>query len=154
MAEFNISLENDIVEYYGEKVVFGTIEIGDFKEVFHASLSYWDRGYYLYQWKIALERIFNGEASTAIVSCMYHPEKSNFLFWWPIYVVGDDVIFHNQSLNFNLCSPPFDESSMHKSIDDRVAELEEGEDRPSEWKTTMLALKEFYNRNLVDVELE
>ena len=151
MTKFNISLGSDIVEHYGENVVFGAIEIGEFKDTFHASLSYWDRESYLRQWKVALERIFNGEASTAIVSCMYNPKKANYLCWWPVYVVGGDVIFHNQILILEQCNPPFDELSMYKYIDNRVSERDEGEDKVSEWRTTILALKEFYNRNLVDI---
>ncbi|PKG37019.1 hypothetical protein [Psychromonas sp. Urea-02u-13] len=144
MSKFDILLDDSIFESEGEQVVLGSINIGDFQEKFYASLSYWDRNQYLSQWKLALERVLNGEPCSALVTTMYDPSKANFIFWWVLYVLEDEIYIQNHTLFLDEVDSPFNEFDLYSSIPDRKTQTEEGESI-SEWKVKMSAVKEFYD---------
>ena len=141
MSAFSISLDNEVFESEGDLMVSGSLKIGDFREDFHASLSYWNRDDYLSQWKDALNRLSQGERRSAIVTAMYDPKTANFIFWWVMYLNGDVVYIQNQVLFLEELERPFYESELYSFIPERETHTEEGEPI-SEWVIGISAIKE------------
>ena len=140
MSEFLISLDKKEIESEGDLVVKGTLMLGDFKEDFYASLSYWDRDRYLLQWKSALERLLDGGVNSAIVTTMYDPSTANFIIWWVMYAVGGEIRVQNQILFLDELERPFDESDLYSFIPEREMQSENGY-RISEWVVGIPAIK-------------
>lgn len=140
MSDFSISLDNKEFVSEGDLVVSGSLEIGEFNEDFHASLSYWDRNSYLSQWKGALDRLLSGESCSAIVTTMYDPSTANFIFWWVMYLIGDNVHIQNHVLFLDGLERPFDEADLYSFIPEREIQNDEGEPI-SEWVVGVSEIK-------------
>lgn len=132
MTEFSLGLGDKELKYEGDLVALGALEIGGGKEQFYASLSYWDREDYLCQWQYGVSRILSGYKKSAIVTSMYDPSSANFIFWWVMYLIGDNVHIQNHVLFLDELIVPFDESNIYSSIPEREIITDEGE-RISEW---------------------
>ena len=132
MINFAIELGQDKFESEGEIVLSGSLTIGDFNECFQAPLSYWDRGNYLSQWRESLSQLLNGESNSAFVTAMYDPNTANFIFWWVMYLIGENVHIQNHVLFLDELKQPFDEHDIYKFIPARETHTEEGEPI-SEW---------------------
>jgi hypothetical protein len=129
----HIKLSDDELVYEGDRVLSGVLEIGDFKENFYASVSYWDKSKYSKQWKTACERLLDGNLKSALVTNIYNPSTANFLFWWVLYLSGNNVYIQNHILFLNELDKPFDEGKLYDFVPDRETETEDGES-VSEWK--------------------
>ena len=143
MNDFLINLDSEVFESDGDLVVSGALKIGEVNESFHASLSYWDKGRYLSQWKYALKRLLNGEQRSAVVTTMYDPSKANFIFWWVMYLVGDSVYVQNHVLFLDELDRAFDETDLYGFIPERETRSEDGE-MISEWMVALSAIKKCY----------
>jgi len=132
MAVFAINFTGKDLEVEGDKVAIGTIKIGEFTEIFHASLSYWDRKTYLKQWREALNRVLAGQAESALVTSMYDPGAANFIVWWLLYRVNDEIRVQNQILFMDALGEGFDEQDMYRFVPSRETHTDENEP-VSEW---------------------
>lgn len=141
MSIFTISLGTEEFELEDDLVISGTLVIGDFTENFHASLSYWDRDSYLSQWTEGLKRLLRGENYSAVVTTMYDPSTANFIFWWVMYLIGDDVYIQNHVLFLDELDRPFDETDLYNFVPERETQTEEGEPI-SEWTVSLSAIKD------------
>ena len=139
---FSIILNGSTFETVGDMVALGTISLGAFREDFHASLSYWDRGSYLAQWRDGLSRLVKGETRSAVVTSMYAPRFANFIVWWPMYLVGDRVHVQNQILFLAELGEPFAEADPYRFIADRETQNTDGE-RISEWPVNLSDIEAF-----------
>lgn len=144
MTNFSIDLSKHEFKSEEDMVVTGLLKIGEFAEEFQASLSYWDRRKYLIQWKEALERLFKGENSSAFVTNMYDPSTANFIFWWVMYLIGDNVHIQNHVLFLDELEGKFDETELYKFIPERETVTEEGEPI-SEWVVKLSDIREYLN---------
>ncbi len=142
MTSFSIALSKDQFESDNEMVALGWLKIGEFEENFHASLSYWDREEYLSQWGEALERLEKGKSRSALVTSMYDPETANFIRWWPLYLIGDNVHFQEQILFIPDLEQPFDETDLYKFVQQRETDSEDG-GKLSEWTLKLKAIEDF-----------
>jgi hypothetical protein len=123
----------------------GEIVIGDYIEMFEASISYWIADDYQKHWKQAIERIVNGEAKSRLITSMYDPVKANFIFCWPIYREGMRIYFQNQMLLMEYQDSPLDPKNLFLDIEDRQMLNDEG--LPvSEWEVSVIDLKDFLMR--------
>jgi hypothetical protein len=142
MDAFSISIGDKEIETEGDVVVAGSIRIGEFEDNFHASLSYWNRGDYISQWRDALNRLLRGETHSAVVTSMHDPLAANFIFWWVMYLVGDIVYIQNHVLFLSGLEKQFDEADMYSFVPERETQTEEGESI-SEWEVGILSIREF-----------
>ncbi len=142
MTDFSISLGEDQFDYEGQLVALGSLNIGEFHESFHASLSYWDRDSYLAHWIEALTRLVRGESRSALVTSMYNPATANLIRWWPLYRVGENTHFQEQVLILSQLEPPFEEADLYRFVPLRETASEDGE-RLSEWTLNLTAIEDF-----------
>ncbi|WP_422368787.1 hypothetical protein [Pelagibius sp.] len=142
MTDFSISLGQDQFDYEGELVALGSLKIGEFRESFHASLSYWGRDRYLTQWREALERLIKGAPRSALVTSMHSPATTNLIRWWPLYRIGDNAHFQEQVLFMNQLEQPFEEADLYRLVPPRETTSEDSE-RLSEWALNLTAIETF-----------
>ncbi len=141
MKNFLITLGAEEFESEGDSVLLGSLELNNSIENFQSSLSYWQREDYIFQWKEALDRILRGENKSAIVTTMYNPEKANFLFWWVIYLIKDEVYIQNHVLFLNELKEKFNENNIYKFVPSREVQNDEGE-VISEWRLELSDIKQ------------
>ncbi len=144
MNEFSISLTDKFEITDDEKFSSGKIIIGEFSEDFQASMSYWNRDKYVFQWKQALRRIIGDAKTTALITSMYDPQLANFIFWWILYRDGEDVYVQNHVLFMDDIDDSFDEKCIYDYIPLRETVNEDG-DNISEWTTNLKVIKAFLN---------
>ncbi|WP_426161465.1 hypothetical protein [Pseudoduganella sp. R-34] len=142
MQNFSIELTDNVTIIAGEPSVSGRIRIGVFEESFSCPVTYWNRADYLSQWKTGLGRLLNGEHKSALVTSMRDPMFSNFVFWWVMYLNGDDIVVQNHVLFLDELGEPFELSALYQFIPNQEG-VEPGEPPPSEWKTNLAEIKSF-----------
>lgn len=116
MQNFSIELTDNVTIIAGEPSVSGRIRIGVFEESFSCPVTYWNRADYLSQWKTGLGRLLNGEHKSALVTSMRDPMFSNFVFWWVMYLNGDDIVVQNHVLFLDELGEPFELSALYQFI--------------------------------------
>src|SRR5262249_7110148 len=79
----------------------GLIKIGAFEEHFVASLMYWNASDYTRHWSQAVERIVRSSTTSCLITSIVDPANSKFLFWRPMYRIGETVFIQNQILFFD-----------------------------------------------------
>jgi hypothetical protein len=126
----------------GGVFALGSLSLGAFLEDFHASLSYWDRDRYLAQWREGLDRLVNGEIRSAVVTSMYDPRIADYIFWWPMYAIGDSIHLQNQILFLNDLGEPFDEAEPYRFVRERETISEDGQPI-SEWTVSLSDIETF-----------
>ena len=142
MSKFSIILTDKLRINGDEKMALGKISIGDFSEKFYASLSYWDSEQYIFHWKQSLEKIINGEQTSALITSMYDPKISNFIFWWLLYQEDKNIYVQNHILLMDNIDCLINEKNVYNYIPNREIIDEEG-NRISEWITSLEAIKAF-----------
>jgi hypothetical protein len=110
----------------------GVIRIGNFEERFEASLEYWKPNHYESQWANAITRLCSQTPKSCLITSITDPATANFLFWWPMYLVGQNVYFRNHILFLADITSSFDPTNPYPHIPDRSVTNEDGE-RISEW---------------------
>lgn len=141
MSKFSIEFTGHSDADEGE-VASGVLTIGNHKEAFQSPLSYWNVEKYLSQWKEGLMRLINGNAKSAIVTSMLDPKTANFIFWWVLYIDGDNIHIQNHILFMSDIDKGFDEKKIYNHIPDRETSTDEGE-AISEWHITVADIAEF-----------
>lgn len=142
MNGFSITLSECSFDLDGDTFALGSLSIGAFQEDFHASLSYWDRDKYLAQWRNGLNRLVNGEIRSAIVTSMYDPRFANYIFWWPLYAIGDNIHVQNHGLFLDDLDESFDEADLYRFVRERETESEDGQSI-SEWTVKLSDIENF-----------
>lgn len=120
----------------------GKIVLGDYMEHFESSLSYWNMEDYKNQWKNALNKIARESNKSCLITSIYDPSSSNFLYWWPIYREGSSIFFQNQILFLKKLQPKFDPSNPYKSVPARNTINEDGH-VISEWELSIEEILEY-----------
>jgi hypothetical protein len=72
---------------------------------------------------------------------MYDPNTANFIFWWVMYLIGDDVHIQNHVLFLDELERSFDENDLYSFIPERETQNEEGES-VSEWVVGLSSIEE------------
>ena len=129
---FSINLTNKEFIDGNERFLVGDIQLGEFHEIFMASMSYWNKSDYLMQWKVALIKICNGNDKSCLITSMFDPSIANFIFWWTLYLDGKTVHIQNQIFFLDELEKPFLEANPYEFIPARKTVSDEG-DKISEW---------------------
>jgi hypothetical protein len=140
---FLISFVNDnALTEKQDDLKLGKIILGDYEEHFEASLSYWSMEDYLKHWEYALHRIAYQSNKSCLITSMYNPRSSNYLYWWPMYKDGSSVFIQNQILFLKNIKPKFDPNNPYLSVPDRKTMNEEGHEI-SEWELSIEEILEY-----------
>lgn len=67
-----------------------------------------------------------------MIADLYDPESANFIMWWPVYRLGDEVRFHSQLLLMSDLPGPFELTDLYRHVLPYQQTNEDG-DRISEW---------------------
>lgn len=110
----------------------GVIRIGDFEERFESSIEFWSAARYELQWSEAISRLHQKSPRSCLITSITDPANANFLFWWPMYLVDQNVHFQNHALFLSDVEGNFDPNDPYRHVPDRSVTNEHGE-RISEW---------------------
>jgi hypothetical protein len=118
----------------------GEITIGQFREDFIASLTYWDELEYMRQWNDGIERLCSGQhESSALIQSLEDPATSHHIFWWVLYKVDSVIAFQNQMLILADLSCPFSPDDPYIHIRPRHVANDDGL-KISEWTLPFVEL--------------
>jgi hypothetical protein len=120
----------------------GKIRIGSFEEELEASLEFWSAEDYERQWHEALELLLAGAERAALIVSMTDPASANFLFWWPAYRDGEDVVFQSGVLFLEDLAQPFDPARWAAHVPPRERTSDAGEPI-SEWRVPLADIRDF-----------
>lgn len=132
MSRFSIQFLPNAEEAAGSATRIGEIHIGEFKERFESSIEFWTAARYESQWAEALSRLGPEKAKSCLITSITDPATANFVFWWPMYLVGDNVHFQNHVLFTSEVRGTFDPNDPYFHVPERRVTNEDGE-RISEW---------------------
>ncbi|PIP42828.1 MAG: hypothetical protein COX17_10445 [Deltaproteobacteria bacterium CG23_combo_of_CG06-09_8_20_14_all_60_8] len=112
---------------------FGEIVLGDFKETFISSLSYWRQAQYLAQWRRSLNSLLKSGKPSYLIVSIDQPELNLAMFVWPIFVFSKRLIFQNRLIL------PEDIKYSVSELEPKIAQFEyqeadEDGNRFSEWE--------------------
>lgn len=127
-----------------ENTYKGEIVIGDHTESFWAPLWYWSVADYERQWKEGLIRVVEGQTKSCLITSMNDPTLAKFIFWWPLYRVGNQIYIQNHILFLDK-RLRFSEKDLYERVPDREVLSDEG-DPISEWATTTEVLSSILQR--------
>ena len=128
---------------FEEPSVTGLITIGDYQEEFVVSLLTWKVDDYVRQWKAGLERLKH-ESASCLVAAMRDLDVSDFINWWILYRIDDDVYIQNQMVFADDAQRPTEEN-IYACIPERVTVNEDGY-RISEWKISFSDIEEWIGK--------
>jgi hypothetical protein len=126
----------------GKKANWGLLRIGSYVERFVAAMDYWEVADYRRHWQQALTRIIKTSSNSGLITSMYDPAAANFIYWWPMYRVGDTVYFQNHILFLSELVIPFDPDDPFRFVPERTVVNEDGEEI-SEWSASIGDLESF-----------
>ena len=143
MSKFSIKLLSDF--YFepdsNEKYQYGEIVIGDFKEKFLSSLSFWSSEDYTKHWTNSLKKLDLRNKSGLIID-MYNPEKSKTIEWWILYKTDTLVYLQNSLLFLEDLNSVFKIDKIIEYIPERQTYSDDGE-LISEWCILLKSIEEF-----------
>lgn len=142
---FGISLTDKLLTEFDEVVLHGEIEIDGYKESFFAPVGYWSRGDYLSSWKRALAEGFRDGSHAVLVTSMRNPLSCNFIFYWVVFLEGDQAYIQNGVIFLDEISEPFEPRKINSYVSAREEVNEDGQ-VISQWKVNLLSIKDFFNR--------
>jgi hypothetical protein len=129
----------------GPNTAVGLIRIGGFCERFESALTFWRKEDYVYHWGEAILRVITGDQKSCLITSVTDPENSNFLNWWPVYKLGDNVAFQNHIFFLDTLECAFDVGNPFIHVPDRIQTGDDGE-RISEWTTGIADLAKFLQK--------
>ena len=122
----------------------GLITVGRFEEKFESSTEFWSALEYERHWLDALTRLYNGAERSCLITSITDPRTANFIFWWPVYRVGDGACFQNHVLFTSDIGGDFDPRVPYSCVPERCTTNEDG--LPiSEWCTPLFEIAEYLN---------
>lgn len=128
-----------------ESARLGVIIIGSYVERFAAAIDYFDVTRYRRHWHEAITRIVQGSVTSTLITSMYDPSVANFIYWWPMYHLGDIVRFQNHILFLNELETPFDPNDPFRFVPERIIINSDGE-QISEWSASIADLECFLSK--------
>ncbi len=131
-----------------KKANLGLIQIGAFEERFTASFAYWGPPDYERHWEEAIDRIVAGSSTSCLITSMASPSTASFIFWWPLYRLGNQVFIQNHILFFERLIVPFNENDPYASVRPRRTIDEDGH-AISEWVTSIDDLRMFLQQKAI-----
>lgn len=134
----------------GEKGRVGRLVLNSYQEQFIAHTLTWTEMEYLEQWTSALLRAVEGKAS-ALVTDMLTPIQSSHLVWWPMWRIGEELVFQNRLFFFKqhkIEGPTLLLERLYEMIGEHTSIDREGNPL-SEWRVTLLDVQGFIKRILV-----
>ena len=141
---FSIDLLDEAVSDV-ESARLGIITIGSYVERFVAAIGYWEVPHYRRHWQEAITRIIQGAPSSTLITSMYDPAVANFIYWWPMYHVGQTVQLQNHILFLNELETPFDPDDPFRFVPERTIINSDGE-QISEWSASIADLECFLSK--------
>lgn len=122
---------------WGADSLHGTIRIGEFEETIVVPVGYWQLPDYHRQWRQALRRVLSGRSS-ALVTAMGDPAKSNFFGLWPMFPEGAQVVLQERLLFADQLRGRFDPAKVESYLlpHDPSADV-------SRWTTSRLSVGSF-----------
>jgi hypothetical protein len=132
MSRFSIEFTPHAEDPMEAAMRVGVIRIGDFEERFESSTEFWSPARYESQWSEALSRLHQKSPRSCLITSITDPANANFIFWWPMYLVDQNVHFQNHALFFSDIEGSFDPDDPYRHVPQRSVTNEQGE-RISEW---------------------
>jgi len=124
-------------------VAVGKIQIGSFSETFEVALNYWRQPDYRRQWYTGIKRIVDGSTTSCLITSIVDPSTANFIHWWPIYRVDEEVVFQNHLLFMDaIAGGQFQDTDPYRFVPERETVSDDGES-VSEWVAPLQSLKQF-----------
>jgi hypothetical protein len=123
----------------------GLLVLGDWKEEFLASLYQWSKEDYERQWRHAINVLIQRTRKSALITEYVSPEAASHLVWWPMYLVGETVLFQNHLLFYDQLERPFVIQDALSFVRDRQTVNEEGR-KISEWAVSLDDVEVFARR--------
>ena len=143
MPGFNIEFEKRQTTIpAGSPLSYGCITIGNFHERFEASVEFWSETDYVCHWQRSIQRIIERVSTSCLITSLTDPKTATFLFWWPIYRLGDVVYFQNHVLFLDEIGADFDPQNPYRFVRDRETVSEDGSP-VSEWSAPISSLIQF-----------
>jgi hypothetical protein len=109
----------------------GGLELGHDSDGFAADLSVWSPRDYESQWRTGVARLAAGEKSSALVTSYAGP-NAGFHFMWPMWRVGDQIIFTERLVPGETIRGPDVAEDFYRAVGERRSVSEDG-DPISEW---------------------
>lgn len=141
---FSITLGEEVLTEFDGSVLQGEIEIDGYTENFFAPTEYWSRSEYISSWKKSLKRGLREGDHAVLVTSMRDPEVSNFIFYWIIFIEGEQAYIQNRILFLEEISEPFDPEKINSYVSRRTEFNEDGLEI-SQWKVDMTSIVDFLN---------
>jgi hypothetical protein len=144
-VSFSINLENEVLMRFDEPVLRGEVEINGYTENFFSPIAFWSRKEYLNSWKESLRRGLREGGHAVLVTSMREPEASNFIFYWIVFIEGEQAYIQNRILFLDEISGSFDPDKINSYVSQR-AEFNEDGLKISQWKVGVSSIVDFYNK--------
>lgn len=141
---FRIDLKDGVFREFDEVVLHGEIEIDGYKESFFAPVGYWSREDYLRSWKQSLAEGLRDSGHAVLVTSMRDPSSCNFIFYWVIFLEGNEAYIQNGVFFLEELPAPFMPDKINSYIPTRKEINEDGREI-SQWKIGMFSIINFFN---------
>lgn len=138
---FSIKMLTEPIEIvYDEICIWCQIDINDFSERFQLPLTVWDVDQYKQQWKVAIQRVVEGDTKNFLIAGMRDPWSSDFVSLYVLYREGDEVFIQNQIILCEGNEEKIVKMDILDLVEERENHTEDGEEI-SEWKVTIDELR-------------
>ena len=118
------------VDEEGWRHALGGLELGSESDSFAADLSVWSPREYEAQWRQGVARLAAGEQSSALITSYAGPEAT-FHSMWPMWRVGDEVVFHEHLVPGEAITAPDIIGGFYRAVGERGSDSADGP--VSEW---------------------
>ncbi len=142
---FGIRLEDQVLTRFDESVLCGEIEINGYIEDFFAPTEFWSKEDYLRSWKKSLEQGLQGGGHAVLVTAMRNPEICNFIFYWVVYLEGEQAYIQNGVLFIEDIYKPFVPENINSYVS-RREEIDEDGNVISQWKVDSVSVVDFFKK--------
>jgi hypothetical protein len=127
----------------GQSLMWGSLQIADFREDFVVSLFDWTPVACRQQWREAAERLVKGEPKSAFVTSFVPPTDGSHFEWWTCYGVKEIVYVQNQLRFYEQLASPFNLDSLYDYVADRKTVSEDDGSPISEWQMPVQWMRDF-----------
>lgn len=129
---------------HGEEGLLGLLMLGSHEERFVTHTWTWSQERYVSEWRRALTQALAGKAS-ALITDMRTPAQSSHLIWWPMWRIGNELVFQNQLFFFakhKLKSTHIDVEHLYDLVGNHKPVNHDGV-QVSEWRVAAEDVKSF-----------